>query len=200
MEINIRSNIKEVVKGMSGIKKQIPFATSKALNRTAYKLWSVFPAEIEKQIDRPIPFTKKAMAYRKSTKRNLTATVYAKAIQEKYLSIQETGGTRTPKGKALPIPIGQRKNRYGNMPRTALKTMRGNKGKYFSGSPHGRTPGIYQRTGKGGRGGLKLMVKWQTSASYSAKTDFSGFAERIVRANFDREMRSAIAYAVRTAR
>ena len=200
MKINIRSNIKEVIKGMGDIKKQIPFAASKAINNTARKLWSEFPEEIERQIVRPVQFTKRAMLYKKATKGNLTATVYAKDIQAEYLSRLEQGGERRPKRKAIPIPVGQKRNVYGNMPRRAIRGMMSNKAKYFSGVPKGRTPGIYQRTGRGGRGGLKLMVKWQDSARYGIKTDFYGFARKVVRANFDREMRSAIAHAVRTAR
>jgi hypothetical protein len=204
MEISVSSNIKQVTKRMGEMRKQIPYATSRALNTIAYQLQQELGKEIDKKIDRPTPFTRKSWLYLRSTKAKLTAIVYAKQIQARYLSIQETGGTRTPLRRGIPIPVGQKKNQYGNIPRTAVARMyNATNGKYFSGIPKGgrfQTPGIYQRLGKGGRAGIRLMVKWQDTAGYRKRTDFSGVATRVIRQRFEGELKKQIANAIKSAK
>ncbi len=55
-------------------------------------------ARLEKVLDRPTPFTRKAYAMRRSTKRRLEARVFIKAIQARYLEAQE--GRRHPHPQA----------------------------------------------------------------------------------------------------
>ena len=203
MEISVRSNIKEFTRGVNDlVKRQVPFAASKTINTIAYELSKQeFVSEMDSQLDKPTRFTRQAFVYQQSTKRNLTSIVRAKQIQKSYLHWQVDGGHRAPKNRAIPIPVGQKRNAYGNMPKGAVKRLAGNK-KTFSGIPRGRkTPGIYQRTGKKGRGGLKLMVKWQPEgANYHKRIDFLSVAERVVRARFPRLMSANLAAAIRTAR
>ena len=47
-------------------------------------------------------------------------TVGIKAKQAEYLGIQETGGERLPRGRALVLPSQARVNQYGNIPRKAV--------------------------------------------------------------------------------
>ncbi len=76
MRINIKSNIKEVTKGLSSIqKKQIPFATMLALNDTAFALHKTYKKQTTQKFDYPTPFTQKAFRVDKAKKTNLTAVI-----------------------------------------------------------------------------------------------------------------------------
>ena len=204
MFISVKSNVKEVTRGMENLRKQIPFATSKAINAMAYQAQQALGKEIDDKIDRPTPFTRKSWLYKRSTKSKLEAVVYAKDIQSRYLRLQEDGGTRKPNRRAIAVPVKQRRNKYGNIPRTAISRMyNAGSRKYFSGVPKGgkqSTPGIYQRLGKDGRAQIRLMIKWQPEAQYKKKTDFEGVAARIVKAKFNAELRKQILFAVKTSR
>ena len=76
IRINIQG-VKEMGKGLSELeKRQIPFALSVALNRTAFGSRQDAVKEIADSFDRPTPLIKKAVLYAKSDKRTLTAAVY----------------------------------------------------------------------------------------------------------------------------
>ena len=62
MKISVDINGIDVVKArLEGMGKQVSFAASKALNATGKKVADAMPAEIEKAIDKPTPFTKRGV-------------------------------------------------------------------------------------------------------------------------------------------
>jgi hypothetical protein len=180
-------------KSMNGLaKKQMPFAGAMALTRTA---WDMKKKELDpgldKHLDRPTPFTKKAIRVQKARKNHLVAYVRVAPLQARYLRYQVKGGTRRPHKKALLVPVGQRLNKYGNMPRSTVSKLMQNP-KVFSGIPHGRTqPGIYKRLGPKGRKKLHLMVAYEKRASYEKRFHFYQLAERQAKRSFNNNLLAA---------
>lgn len=187
---------------MEGIaRKQMPFAASVALNRTAWDLKKkgLDPA-IDKEIDNPTPFTKKAVRVKNSTKHRLVAFVYLSPLQAKYLGFIVRGGIRRPNKRAILFPVKQKTNKYGNMPRRAVANLMKNP-KVFSGIPHGRTtPGIYKRLGPKGRKKLHLMVSYQKRARYEKQFHFYEISERQAKKSFKKNMLEAKRLANRSAK
>lgn len=180
-------------------KKQIPFAAASALNSTAFKIRRDEQRAMDKHLDRPTPFTKRGVRVRKATKRNLIAYVYIAEIQAGYLKYAVHGGRRKPNKRAIPLPVGQRVNKYGNMPKSAIKRLMAND-KVFSGRPVGRSPGIYKRMGTKKKPRLRMMVSYQPRATYQERYPFYDVAERRTRRTFRLEYKRAFTRAMRTAR
>lgn len=176
MNTNAPQKFKQRMNGIA--KKDMPFVSSVALNKTAWDLKRELDKELEKSLDRPTPFTKKAVRVRNSSKKHLVAYLAIAPIQANYLRFAIHGGTRRPQGRALLYPVGQRVNKYGNMPRRAVSRL-ANSPRTFSGIPRGRTtPGLYKRVGAKGKKGLRLMVSYQSRADYKKRFDFYGVSEK----------------------
>lgn len=79
MRVDIKSNIKEVTKGMSSIqKKQIPFATANAINITLFELRKEMAKQTVKKLDNPTPFTQRGFLVEKANKSKLFGSLFAK--------------------------------------------------------------------------------------------------------------------------
>lgn len=191
----VKSELGKMAKAVRNIEKQTKFATAKALTKTVADIKEDQPKVMERQLDRPTPFTKRGLYVRRATKLRLVATVGIKDIQAKYLGLQISGGVRAPKRKALVAPVGQRRNKYGNLPRGGVKKLR-EKPNTFSGTIDG-TAGIWQRS-KSGR--LKLLVSYSSEQKYSKRYDFEGTARTLAAKRFPVHMRKAMSEALRTAR
>jgi len=100
IQINIKQETKKITSKLKGIAKQIPFATSLAINRTAQKVKLAEEREIIDVFDRPTPFTKNSLFIKPSNKNNLTASVKLKDFSfkgssaAKYLQAEIAGGER----------------------------------------------------------------------------------------------------------
>lgn len=181
---------RQIDKAFANIEKQIAFATSVALNKTAVQVEKSLVVQLKRDIDRPTPFTQKAFKVNRSNKRNLQASVQIKPIQASYLAKQITGGTRT--NETIIIPRKKQRNKYGNLPRNKLKRLR-DQGKTFK---EGNV--IKQR--------LKRSVKPLAyvpegrKATYKKRFDFFGRAEKTARSRWQANMKSAMRKALATAR
>lgn len=194
--ITVKSELYKLTKRLSDIqKKQIPFATAKALTSTAKHVQTKQAAQLEKDLDKPTPFTKRGFYVQGATRSKQYARVGIKDIQAKYLKLQIEGGTRKPNKKALIAPVQQRRNKYGNMPRGKLKALRA-KPNTFSGTING-TAGLWERA-KSGK--LKLLVSYAKEQKYEKRYDFVGTARAMARKQFPIELQKAIRFALRTAR
>ena len=151
MKISIKSkDTQKIIKTLKSISaKQLPFAASKALNDTIFDVYRAEGKALGIFIDKPRPFTTKAYKVVKANKRRLVAYLKTKQIQEGYLQWAVYGGQRAPKKTSNVVPVEQRLNQYGNMPRGSVKRMLADKQRYFSGVPRGQSEaGIWKRTGK----------------------------------------------------
>lgn len=226
MRIEIESNIDELRKVMGGLARQVDFAASRALNEVARHVQRAMPLGLERQLDRPTPFTKNNSTFiRRATKANLEAAVLFKDVQAGYLRYQVQGGVRRPTRRALRLPSAIGLNQYGNLPKgviqqllavarqdAALSRRRSrtikvsNQVEIFYGDPSeagvpGSPPGIYKRVRAGSRSQLiPLIVFPQQSATYSKRLNLEQIAAPVVRAEMPQEFDKAIQQAVRTAR
>ncbi len=192
---SVTSNIKEVTDKLFGyLRRQIPYATARALTKTAQDVQADVTKELPKVFDRPNPFTMRAIAYDPANKSSLTSRVYIRPIQAAYLGLEITGGTRRPKKKALVLPTDYPTDQYGNIPRGTIKKLLARKD-VFSGVVRG-IGGIWQRTGHG----LILLVSYEPKAEYKPRFDFQGIARRTITRVIGPNMDSAMREAIRTAR
>ncbi|TPN79975.1 hypothetical protein [Mesorhizobium sp. B1-1-2] len=196
IDISFESNIREWTASMVAFERQqLPFATAKALTDVARL--DVKPA-IERQIDavfvKPVEFTRRGVAYRPANKSGLASKVLIMNVQQSYLEIEEYGGVRTPKKRALAMPAGQKVNAYGNLPRGTVQRLLARRDT-FSGRVNGHG-GIWQRTRKG----LKLLVAWRDQASYSPRFGFYETARAAAELHFPRRFDAALSQALASAR
>lgn len=186
--IDVKADFRAAERVLSDLgRRQLPFAMAMAINETAMVVKEAEAEEIGAAFDRPTRFTQNGLFVARASKTRLTATVGVKRIQAGYLELQVTGGTRRPKGQALVVPVNARLNAYGNLPRRAVAGMKRKKGAFVASRSSGtRLPaGIYQRTGRKGRGGLKMLVAFEPRASYRARYRFGPVAEEAALARFE---------------
>ena len=204
MQIVVKDNIKEITKNLDRkYRKQIPFATSQALNDVAKRGYE----ESNKQTANVFAggatrWTKNSFRYRRSTRRNLMSVVYLRD-DHAYMEYQIEGGTRMPKRKAIMTPTRKaRLNKYGNFTRGKVQQMINNDEKYFKGVPEGRTgsEGIWERYGKGK---IRKVASYIEKAEYSPKFPFGKIVTGVVgsrRSGFTARFTYRLREAVRTAR
>ena len=175
--------------------KQVQFAMAKALTNTAKDVRQELMDELPKAFDRPVPFTLRGIGYTPASKTSLTATVFIRETQAKYLDLQVKGGTEYPKHRALLKPAAVPLNQYGNLPRNKVKQLLARKNT-FSGRVRG-IGGIWQRVGVRN---VKLLVAYVPSQEVKARLDFYGIGKRVVARRFEPNFEAALARAIATAR
>jgi hypothetical protein len=201
IKISVKSDIDKALKRLAEIeKKQVPFATAKALTETAREIQREMPKQVEKDLDQPIGFTKRGFYVVSAKKSDLKAIVGIKDIQAGYLGLQVSGGTARPRKRALLSPAGVNLNKYGNMARNKVKQLLA-RPDVFSGTVRG-IAGIWQYQGKAGKPGrkLKLLIRYKDQQEYRPRFKFYDAAEAIARASFRRNFDTALSAALRTAR
>jgi len=108
MEISVKADVKEAIKYLDRIqRKQVPFATHRALNDTARDvMYHIRKHDLPRYIHKPIGVTKRGILYRRSkSKRDLTAYVFiddgtyghSGVNVRKYLLPNIKGGSRALK-------------------------------------------------------------------------------------------------------
>ena len=220
MQISVKTDVKELTKSLNRIQRnQIPFATSKALNTVAFDVRKMLQDGLDIHLDRPTPYTKRGVQVEKSTKKNLVAKVgfrsktfgkgQGSVTQAEYMKRQIKGGTRFPKGQAIPVPVpkNMRTNKFGNIPRGKIDRLLGDKDRYFSGTPKGTqdAPGIWQRMPANSKrkkqgGKIRMVIAWEPKADYSPRFPFRQIVSKSVRINFRKRFDNALQQALKTAR
>lgn len=231
MQFDVSSNLNEVLRALDDFAaRQVPFAAALALNDTAEDVKVAEEAEITRSLDRPIGFTQRGIYKTRASKSKLLVEVGVRPIQAGYLVWQIEGGTRGPKRRAIPVPVGVVRNAYGSMPKGALARMLARPDVFIASEGSPKTshlpPGIYSRGKRGSRKGgttgraggygtlgnnwqgkgkkrstLQLLVAFESSATYEAKRfDFFGAADKKAKADFRANLERRLAEAIRTAR
>jgi len=217
---------KTAIKRVTNMQKQMAFASSVALNDTAFQARQSLNKSTVQFFNAPVKFTQSAFLVEKSNKRNLIATVYAQDAAGKdrarYLRFGTTGGTRPQKGferffsGAIPsdgtIPPGSyfmptsavKTNRHGNVSQATLrritKGINGDpRGGFFMGTPRGgnRPPGIYRRS----RSRLTpYFIATQDKPDYTARFPIGTITQKVVQRSYSANFQTALAKALATAR
>tara|TARA_Y100000310_G_scaffold75263_1_gene71557 strand:+ start:18692 stop:19294 length:603 start_codon:yes stop_codon:yes gene_type:complete len=199
--ISVRSNIKQFKKGLKKIeKKQIPFATSRTLNDLAFQVRKANVTFIKKKYNNKTKWWTKSstvgLEVKKSTKRNLTASVGFKK-RNYFVKLHEDGGIKKSRsGANLAIPTNHarkaRKYRMSGGAKLALQQP-----KTFIGKTRAGTTAIFQKKSKKVTRALyifKRQVKIRKSLSFEAR------GRRIVNLNFKRTFAREFRKAMATAR
>ena len=194
---------------------QVPFATSLTINRVAEFAKSALQVEMNRVFDRPKPFTINSIFIKRSTKTNLTATVFHSDRVAPYLLPEIAGGVRDEKqfeiilGNDVLVPTQNApRDAYGGVPRAFIRKVLSQalpigrpalKAEYVLVRPGVKSkllPGIYQRVG----GKIHALFYFKTAAHYEKRYDMLGVVERTIAAEFDRQFAANMDFALGTAR
>ena len=102
IQLSIDQDLKRFDRFLNNNRKQLPFATSLALNDTGFDMRQAFNKGTLSVFHKPTTFTQKAFLTTKSKKTNLIVHVFAKDKEgsdaARYLRFGVQGGARPPKG------------------------------------------------------------------------------------------------------
>lgn len=199
MLINLTNDLEKLVAGLDDLgRRQVPFAASVALNKTANFARENARAEMGRVFDRPRPFTLNSVFVQPSSKRDLTAVVGLKEGKgarqgaAQYLRAEIEGGSRksTPFERELAgaihaqgalIPARDSKlDSFGNLTKAMRKAIIDAQKNGRGADPRGifivpvgsnshLRPGIYQR----------VPIKFKTKKSRGVVTSSSGGGSRL---------------------
>tara|TARA_A100000171_G_C2066024_1_gene112371 strand:- start:46 stop:636 length:591 start_codon:yes stop_codon:yes gene_type:complete len=196
MKVNVKSNIKQVTKGITKTqKKQIPFATANAINKTLFQLRKEMAKQTEKKLDRPTPFTQKGFLVDKAKKNKLIGVLFVKEKVEKYLKFQIDGGVRSG-NPYIPVPytVNKKLNKYGNIVGKRSGLIK--KSNQFIGEING-VNGVWERRADNK---LKLLIGFSRSVSYESKFPFYKIATNFAASKFNRNLIEKLTAAFKTAK
>lgn len=194
IDISIKADVRAAEKMLRGFRKQIPFATAKALTDTVKAAQKEEQRQMPQKLNHPTPFTIKGIAIKRATKRDQVARVFIRPIQAAYLRYQIEGGTRRSTGKGLGVPTqSARLNKYGNIP-GRRKGLIKKKSQFIA--TIGTTTGVWERT----RRGLKLIVFMAPAVEYEKRFPFYRIGEGVIKNRWRKYFHAAIQHAIRTAR
>ena len=212
--ISIKADLKPLQRAFVDLgSKQVPFATSLALNALANGVRADEKNDIVETFDHATPFTVNAFVIKPATKALAVATVFAKDIQAAYLLPYIDGGERSLGGKrAMLVPRSVGVNAYGNLPKNKLASLKG-KPNVFIGPVHfrrsGKTvSGVWERPPVAKAGsraapppatGLTLLIQFEDTTPAPKHFDFYVRAATYVHghaaAAFDTALQKAFATA-----
>jgi hypothetical protein len=228
IEISIDANLSKLVAYTAQLDRQLPFAASVALNRTAYQVQQQANYATVRYFNKdgpPNAFTQRAFRYERSSKANLTAVVGAGPAQSRYLRFGIQGGTRPAKGferkflsnitKTRQVPDGTqlaptskvRRTSSGSVSLATIRTisrgMNSTRGGFFYGVPRGAGKNVGRPLGIYRRSREQLFpyfLALPTRASYNAIFPLEEIAAAKVREVFPSLLSAALDQAMATAR
>lgn len=206
MKLTFSIDTSQAERRIRDLQAAMPKAVAVAVTDTVREVEREVQAEIRNRIDRPRPFTERALYVRPATPSTLTARVGFKPLQATYLRALIEGGPRAMKASEsrlggryfVPGP-GVALDAYGNVSRGVLRgilqAVRGG-GKYRGGSlivgkPPGTDldPGVWLKTARTLR---PLLLFVDAPPRYEQRLDFYGIAERVARSNFRRNVEARV--------
>jgi hypothetical protein len=176
-------------------RKQLPIATAQALTRAAQLGRDEVIRGLPLVFERPTPFTARGITIISARKSRLEARVLVKDIQAEYLRLQELGGMRQPKRRAVITPHGVKLNQYGNIPQRGLARLKA-KATTFVGTVKG-VGGFWERDEE--EGTVRLLARFDDAKRVTPHPFFFPRVEAVMRRDFDRLLGDALAHAMRTA-
>jgi hypothetical protein len=113
--VNVKVDITGLSKLLLNTKKDLSKTVALSLNEIAAKVKVKEDSEIKSSLDRPTPFTQKAIFVRKAYQGRMTAIVQVRDIQAEYLKHVIKGYSSS---QVKPLVFQKYRNKYGNAPRT----------------------------------------------------------------------------------
>lgn len=213
------ANLTDLSNQLRTLRKQLPFATAQAMTAVVRKIEDAQKVAMQRNLDNPTPFTVKSVKSRGARKSYLKAKVFVMNTAAAYLEPFETGGVHKLNGSALLNPKDIKLNKYGNLPRNKLSSLK-SKENTFIGDISG-VNGVWQRKkakkGKKGRKRLqrspngtrrdrkkqpmpKLLIRFGDALPVEPVLGYQDRAMKVTQALLPQEINRAIAEAIRTAR
>ncbi|NIH18928.1 hypothetical protein [Morganella morganii] len=213
------ANLTDLSNQLRTLRKQLPFATAQAMTAVVRKIEDAQKVAMQRNLDNPTPFTVKSVKSRGARKSDLKAKVFVMNTAAAYLEPFETGGVHKLNGSALLNPKDIKLNKYGNLPRNKLSSLK-SKENTFIGDISG-VNGVWQRKkakkGKKGRKRLqrspngtrrdrkkqpmpKLLIRFGDALPVEPVLGYQDRAMKMTQALLPQEIKRAIAEAIRTAR
>lgn len=226
LRLSLDSELPKMQRWTAAMTKQLPFATSQALNAVAFDARQAINGATRQYFDRPARFTQNAFFVQRSTKRRLEALVYAEAApgrdRARYLRFGIQGGERVQKGferRFLSQLVGTRRipansqlvptslvklNAQGNVSLATIRRIQkglatNGRGSFFVGTPKGgnRPPGIYRRS----KGQLQpYFLAINQRARYERRFPIDMIGGKVAQRRFTPYLRSSLERALATAR
>jgi hypothetical protein len=222
IQLSIDQDLKGFERFTKNYRKQLPFASSVAINNTAFDVKTALGKGTLGAFDKPTNFTQKAFLVKKSKKTALVSHIFAKDKASKYLRYGVKGGVRLPKGFELyfgglkndgtippksffiPTPL-VKTDKHGNVTRITLKKITkgisGNpRGGFFIGTPahnQGKPPGIYRRSRKQL---FPYFIASTNKPNYQSIFNIEQIAGKVVQRRFDQHFDKAMSKAIATAK
>lgn len=195
--LNVSADVRKAKRQLSRIeRRQVPFATSLALNDTAFQVRkfivsTVYPNAFPRARNKR--FANVAFRVRKSTKRNLVAHVYDR-LDRYFLDHHIRGRAKRPRGSsALLIPVNARRTATGRIRKA--DTAQGAGGTFVA-DLQGKGPAIYRRR----KGRLVMLFTMKQSTPVRPRFDFYRLGIRRAQQAWPRAFDKAMKRALRTAR
>ena len=197
LKLDIRADVKAAKKHLDRVqRKQIPYATSRAINSTLKDVQRAEQKQMQTKLDRPTPQTVKAVRVKYSNKRHLEGEVFLLDWAAAYLKYQIRGGTRQT---TTAVPTSNAKlNKYGNI--TARRKGLVKRKTEFIATIKG-TAGVWRKVGRGKHSRVKLIHAFIKHPKYEAgRWPFYKIAQGVVDHQFKKNFNKAMTQALRTAR
>lgn len=213
------ANLTDLSNQLRTLRKQIPFATAQAMTAVVRKIEDAQKVAMQRNLDNPTPFTVKSVKSRGARKSDLKAKVFVMNTAAAYLEPFETGGVHKLNGSALLNPKDIKLNKYGNLPRNKLSSLKSKENTFIG--DIGGVNGVWQRKkakkGKKGRKRLqrspngtrrdrkkqpmpKLLIRFGDALPVEPVLGYQDRAMKMTQALLPQEINRAIAEAIRTAK
>lgn len=199
MKIDIQGDMKSASRNLNDLqRKQIPFAASMAINRTAYAVRDYERLKMKQDLDQPTDQVVKSVRVIASNKRSLEARVFILPWANEFLRFQIHGGRRKPRGRVEALPRDIKLNARGNIP----GRRQGKIGKLLRRAntfeaQRGNVLGIWERT----RRGVRLLLEYKAQdLRYTARYPFYRYADVEARRRWPANFKKAMSIALTTAR
>ncbi|MBT0477216.1 hypothetical protein ISO71_16440 [Morganella morganii subsp. morganii] len=213
------ANLTDLSNQLRTLRKQIPFATAQAMTAVVRKIEDAQKVAMQRNLDNPTPFTVKSVRSKGARKTDLKAKVFVMNTAAAYLEPFETGGVHKLNGSALLNPKDIKLNKYGNLPRNKLSSLKSKENTFIG--DIGGVNGVWQRKkakkGKKGRKRLqrspngtrgdrkkqpmpKLLIRFGDALPVEPVLGYQDRAMKMTQALLSQEINRAIAEAIRTAR
>ena len=202
MQISVKSNISAVTEALDAFgKRQIPFATSLALNDAAFALRKeiverTYPDSFTVRNKR---FAGAMFRVGKASKRNLTATV-SDVLGRDYMAMQAEGGIKRPRGRNIAIPSRQiKRTATGKVPMAKQpRNVLGGKG--YRTTLRSGQPVIAENVGRGAAKRQRVLYLLEPTARIPKRFPFYERGRKVAQTSFARAFNKRFAQARRTAR
>lgn len=213
------AGLAEVQRSLTGIARQVPYASALALNDLAFQVQHAERAAIEATFDRPRPFTVRSVLVDKATRDAPVAVVRIRDEVATYLLPYEAGGAHVLPGHTLLNPKNIRVDQYGQLARGAMKRLADRADRPLSDVEIGEKRfsgkvirGVWQerpavrggrkRTGAGKpvHGRLKLLIRFGDALPVNKHLGFEARAIVLVHSQAGQAARTALQRALATVR